>query len=135
MDIRRLKGKVIRNIKRTIGNNSGYLGSFFRQTKGIEEVNYYQAMQILRNAPNSILVDVRSPQEYREFHLQGAINIPLYDITSSNMRKEIPNKETTIITYCQIGKRSKEAATRLLDLEYSNIYLIKGGLEVNDKYF
>lgn len=72
------------------------------------EIDYENAKIILKNNPKAILLDVRSPQEYKEGHLEGSINIPLYDI-SKNIENEIKNKECTIIIYCQSGNRSRKA--------------------------
>ena len=54
----------------------------------------------------AILIDVRSNQEYREGHLQGAINIPEFEIIDK-VQKEIPKKNQSIVLYCQYGGRRK----------------------------
>ena len=110
----------------TLKKDSSYYSIQYRTT---EEVGYREAQGILRTNPNSILLDVRSNQEYREYHLPGAINLPLYDITPSNARSRITNKETTIIVYCATGHRSMEAFQKLKNIGYYNIYRIRNGLE------
>lgn len=69
----------------------------------------------------AILVDVRSPQEYREGHLEGAILIPEYEITSKHS-KIFKSKDETIILYCSSGLRSKKAQRKLEKLGYTNVY-------------
>lgn len=56
----------------------------------------------------AILVDVRSPQEYREGHLDNAILIPEYEIQIKHKIK-FKSKEEIIILYCSNGTRSKKA--------------------------
>ena len=88
----------------------------------IEELKH----KVLQGA---ILIDVRSNQEYREGHLQGAINIPDFEITSK-IQREIPKKNQLIIVYCQYGGRSRNAMTIMNKLGYNNVYNLYGGLEV-----
>ena len=80
------------------------------------------------NLNEYLVIDVRNRREFREGHLNGAINIPLSDI-SKNAEKQINNRDSRILVYCQYGIRSKKAASILEDLGYTNIYNLKGGLE------
>lgn len=77
----------------------------------------------------AILVDVRSNQEYREGHLQGAINIPDFEITD-RVQREIPKKNQLIVVYCQYGGRSKEASVLMRKMGYTNVYNLYGGLDM-----
>ena len=88
----------------------------------IEEVKN----KILQGA---ILIDVRSNQEYREGHLQGAINIPDFEI-ANKIQQEIPKKNQLIIVYCQYGGRSRNAMITMNRLGYNNVYNLYGGLEI-----
>lgn len=87
-----------------------------------EEVN-----QMIRNNTNIILLDVRSHQEYEEGHLNGAINIPTYEIYR-NAPKIIKDKNTIIIAYCTVGLRSKNAINILRRMGYKNLYHLNGGI-------
>lgn len=77
----------------------------------------------------AILVDVRSNQEYREGHLQGAINIPDFEI-ANKIQKEIPKKNQLIVVYCQYGGRSKDASMMMKKMGYTNVYNLYGGLDM-----
>lgn len=74
------------------------------------------------------IIDVRGHKEYLEWHINGAINMPLSDI-----RRKISNidKQEKILLYCQSGIRSVRAARILERLGYEKIYNLKGGLENN----
>ena len=76
----------------------------------------------------AILIDVRSNQEYREGHLQGAINIPDFEIVN-RIEKEIQKKNQLIILYCQYGGRSKNAMNLMKKIGYTNVYNLNGGLD------
>lgn len=92
------------------------------------EIDYENAKVILKNDREAILLDVRSPQEYKEEHLEGSINIPLYDL-SKRSENTIKDKECTIVVYCQSGNRSKKAIDILSNQGYETLYNIKGGLD------
>ena len=94
-----------------------------------ENISMKEAIEILKTNQNTILLDVRSNQEYQEGHLQGSINIPLYDIPSKASLK-LKNKEAVIITYCSAGIRSEKALKLLRKLGYRNLYTIEGGIDI-----
>ena len=77
----------------------------------------------------AILIDVRSNQEYREGHLQGAINIPDFEIIN-RVEREIPKKRQVIILYCQYGGRSKNVSSIMKKMGYANVYNLYGGLNM-----
>lgn len=77
----------------------------------------------------AILIDVRSNQEYKEGHLEGAINIPDFEI-KNRIQKEVPKKNQLVIVYCQYGGRSRKAIKIMRMMGYSNIYNLYGGLNM-----
>lgn len=106
------------------------LQNIFQTHRALESQNidYETAKTILKNEKNAILIDVRSPQEYSEGHLDGSINISLYDLENDCKKTNI-NKEDIIILYCQYGSRSKKALKILENNGYKNLYQIQGGLD------
>lgn len=78
-------------------------------------------------ARNVILVDVRTQEEYNEKHIDGAILIPNETITDTQPA-ELPDKDADILVYCRSGKRSSEAAKKLADMGYTNVYNMLGGI-------
>ena len=99
--------------------------SFYR---GGNQISYIQAKEMMNVNTGEILLDVRSPQEYKEYHLEKAINIPVYDL-EENIEKLFENKNTVIILYCQSGGRSRKAYNILNKMGYNNLYEIQGGLD------
>lgn len=90
---------------------------FFRIDK--EDLKYEEAMQIYKRN-DAMLIDVRTPEEYREKHIAGAINIPIYEI--DNLKDEIIDKDMVILLYCKTGKRSKIVKEILMQNGYKNVY-------------
>lgn len=93
-----------------------------------EQITYLEAKEIMKETPLAILLDVRSKQEYDEYHLDGAICVPTYELTNE-ISKVTTNKEQTIIAYCSSGGRSKKAVQILRKMGYENLYEINGGLD------
>lgn len=73
------------------------------------------------------IIDVRSPQEYREGHIDGAISIPDYQI-KKGIEKQIPNKDELIVVYCSTGHRSQRSQQILEDMGYTNVYNVYEGI-------
>jgi len=100
----------------------------FKNCRNSQDINIGELKNLLRVNKDLILLDVRSPQEYREGHLNGATNIPLYELEICCDCK-LRDKEKTIIVYCQSGIRSKKAIRILNKNGYRNLYHLKGGLD------
>lgn len=67
-----------------------------------------------------IVVDVRSLEEYNEGHIPNAISVPLETIENEAEAK-LKNKDDLILVYCRSGRRSREAALRLIEKGYTNV--------------
>jgi len=99
-----------------------------RRAEGIREISYDSIKKLIKGNSNITLVDVRSPQEYREGRIKKAINIPLYEL---NKRAEevLKDKNSIIILYCACGVRSAKAYEILEEKGYTNLYCLKGGID------
>jgi rhodanese-related sulfurtransferase len=76
-------------------------------------------------APDFVLVDVRTADEYAEGFIPGAINIPLQELTAH--LDLLPNLDQNIVVYCGSGHRSAIAMTALNLLGYTNVRSLMGG--------
>lgn len=83
------------------------------------DFSYEEAMAAYKRN-NGIIIDVRNPEEYRQKHINGAINIPVYEM--DNIKNEIIDKDEVILLYCKTGKRSRMAKEILLQEGYENVY-------------
>ncbi len=80
-----------------------------------------------RQAENALLLDVRTPQEYREGHIPGSRNLPLQAIHKAVSMVE--DKSAKLFVYCHCGERSGEAAAALRGMGFTNVKNI-GGIAV-----
>lgn len=72
-----------------------------------------------------ILIDVRSPGEYRSGTIPGAVNMPLSEI--DDHLEELSSYDTVYV-HCQSGNRSSQACVTLHELEGVDIVDVEGGL-------
>lgn len=101
--------------------------NFLKYKRENNEINYEEMKYIKQTNKDVILLDVRSPQEFQEGHLEGAINLPLYEICT-NIKYRIKDKNSIIICYCATGLRSKKSVNILKKCGYANVYNLKNGI-------
>ena len=87
---------------------------------GYRQISMDEAVKMMRDEKDYIILDVRRPDEYAEGHIPEAINVPNEDIGTTEIT-ELPNKSQLILVYCRSGRRSKEASEKLVKLGYTNI--------------
>ena len=71
-------------------------------------------------AAKGVWIDVRSPEEFKEGHLQSAVNIPFEQI-SQRIQALSPNKNAPINLYCRSGRRADVALQELKKMGYTNV--------------
>ena len=91
---------------------------FFKQP----DIN--QGVQEYKNTAGAVLLDVRSPQEYREGHIPGSQNVPLQQL--DKVEEVTENKDTILYVYCRSGARSRQAVSLLKHMGYTNVHNIGG---------
>lgn len=69
-----------------------------------------------REMAGAVLIDVRSPQEYRMGHIPGSRNVPLETVARWTAEKDTP-----VYVYCQSGGRSRRAAKILRKNGFTNV--------------
>lgn len=85
------------------------------------QITYEKAITVLEQNRECLLVDVRSTIEYKEWHIEQAINIPMATILSNPMLLE-DNKKRIILLYCQKGYQSEISARCLLDHGHESVF-------------
>jgi rhodanese-related sulfurtransferase len=88
---------------------------FNMQCRSKEEVNFRELLQ----NPNTVIIDVRSPEEFAAGHIRQSINIPLPEISGSMERLE---EFDYVIFVCRTGNRSGQARGFLIEREVENVY-------------
>ena len=89
-------------------------------SSGYRQISMDEAVKMMRDEKDYIILDVRRPDEFAEGHIPGAINVPNEEIGTVEIA-ELPNKSQLILVYCRSGRRSKEASDKLVKLGYTNI--------------
>lgn len=92
------------------------------------QISMDEAVVMMKDEKNYIILDVRRPDEYAEGHIPGAINVPNEEIGTAEIA-ELPDKSQLILVYCRSGRRSKEASEKLARLGYKNIVEFGGILD------
>ena len=85
------------------------------------QIDQEKAKAMMTVDDGHVVVDVRRQDEYDYGHIPGAILIPNESITDTR-----PEQLPIILVYCRSGRRSKEAAQKLADMGYKNIYEFGG---------
>jgi len=83
---------------------------------------------ISKNRKNDdlVIIDVSMPREYKDLHLEGAINVNLFSRFFKS-RLEVMDKSRTYVIYCKMGGRSKIAKKLMQQLGFRKVYNIVGG--------
>ena len=87
-----------------------------------------EAKQMMDEQKDSLILDVRTEDEYERGHIPQAVLLPL-DTIEEEASSELPKKDQTILVYCRSGVRSKIAARILDAMGYTNVYEFGGILE------
>ncbi len=95
---------------------------------GYRQIGMDEAVAMMEEESNYVILDVRTTQEYQDEHIPDAINVPNETIDTEEI-PELPDKEQLILVYCRSGNRSKKAAGKLAALGYTNIVEFGG---IND---
>lgn len=83
--------------------------------------------QLLAASPPLVL-DVRTPGEYREGHVPGAVNISVFDFRSPFEQMD-PPKDKPIVVICEHGPRSSFAGFMLKSAGYMNVLELDGAMK------
>ena len=103
-------------------------GNAGSSSSGYRRISMDEAVKMMRDEKDYIILDVRRPDEFAEGHIPGAINVPNEEIGTTDIA-ELPNKSQLILVYCRSGRRSKEASEKLVKLGYTNIVEFGGILD------
>ena len=98
------------------------------QEVSYRQINMDEAITMMEEESSYIILDVRTPEEFADKHIPGAINIPNEAIGTAEI-PELPDKDQLILVYCRSGNRSKQASEKLAALGYTNIVEFGG---IND---
>lgn len=89
------------------------------------QIDQETAKEMMLRDDGHVIVDVRRQDEYDAGHIPGAILIPNESI-GTERPDQLPSLDQIILVYCRSGNRSKQAAQKLFDMGYTNVYEFGG---------
>lgn len=99
-------------------------------TQIIEDVTpqeAYTSIQENQDNPDFVIIDVRTPEEFTEGYIEGAINIDFYSETFAD-ELDILDKNKTYLIYCRSDNRSGRALPLMEELNFREVYNMTGGI-------
>jgi rhodanese-related sulfurtransferase len=97
---------------------------FFGKKSGCAHLSMDKAGEELKNDAEINLIDVRTPEEYRQGHIPGSRNVPVDRI--DEIVKAVPDRDAKLFVYCLSGSRSAYACDFLVRMGYVNVTNIGG---------
>lgn len=98
----------------------------FSFSNGFSDVSVSDLKKVLEDK-KTIVIDVRTPEEYKEEHIAGTTLIPLNHL-ENEVEKLFPDKDQIIYLHCRSGGRSSVAASLMLSLGYKKVFNVTGGI-------
>lgn len=97
---------------------------FFKRDAGAKKMDQKEAKEIM-DSRKVTLIDVRTPGEFAQGYIKGAILLPLSRL-AIDAAKKLPEKDAEIFVYCLSGNRSRSAASLLVKAGYTDVTNIGG---------
>ena len=91
-----------------------------KETASYRQISMDEAITMMEEESGYIILDVRTPEEFADKHIPGAVNIPNETIAAEEI-PELPDKDQLILVYCRSGNRSRQASEKLAALGYTNV--------------
>lgn len=92
------------------------------------KIDATECARLLDENPDALVVDVRTPAEFREMHIPGAHSMPL-DRLDPEQLKSLAAADSACVVVCYSGKRSDQACQRLHQAGLGQAVSLEGGLE------
>lgn len=97
------------------------------QVKEVSALEAYALMQKNSDNPDFITIDIRTPVEYKEGHLKGAVNINFFSGTFKEDIAKLDRSKTYLI-HCRSGGRSSQSLSTFKELEFTHIFHMTNGI-------
>jgi rhodanese-related sulfurtransferase len=106
------------------------LSSAVTLTAKMKNINTGKAQNLIEENsgnPDFVILDVRTPEEYAEGHIENAINMNFYEDAFPEELESLDMDKTYLI-YCRSGGRSGSAFKMMKKLGFRNVYNMEGGI-------
>jgi len=82
----------------------------------------------LNNLDNAVLIDVRTPDEYKSGHIDGATNIDFNQMDKMKMAFEKLDHNQPMLIYCAAGGRSNRTRILMAEMGFTQVYELSSGM-------
>ncbi len=91
------------------------------------EISVVTPAEFKERSVDQTIIDVRTPEEFREGYLEGSVNI---DFKNKSFLDQISklNKTKPVFIYCKSGGRSSLASKEMIKLGFQEVYDLEGGI-------
>lgn len=97
-----------------------------QNTKNVKTVDVKTFAEKLNSTQNPQLLDVRTPEEFNGDHIENAANVN-WNGDDFVAKANQYDKSKPIFVYCKVGGRSSQAAAKLAELGFTEVYNLDGG--------
>lgn len=91
------------------------------------EISIITPADFKEKSQNQTIIDIRTPKEFESGHIEGAININLFDKTFLDQISKLDKKQP-VFMYCRSGSRSRSASKKVSNLGFEKVYDLQGGI-------
>lgn len=97
------------------------------KAKVITHVDPYGAAEVMTGRKGVLLLDIRTPQEFRAGHIRGASNIDFYKRDFSTRIAEL-DRDQPVLIYCRTGSRTTQTLAMFRQLGFKEVIHLDGGI-------
>lgn len=91
-------------------------------------VSVQEGAEIQAEPPSDLVIlDVRTPEEFAEGHLEGAVMIDFYDLDFADQLAEL-DPDVPYLLYCRSGNRSGQTLALMEELGFTDVADVDGGI-------
>ncbi len=102
-----------------------FILAFAKQGNGLKLKEFAQK---IKETPTAQVVDVRTPEEFSEGYISGAVNIDWNNDRFAEQVSKIDKDKPTFV-YCHSGRRSSSAAEKMRAMGFKEVYELSGGIQ------
>ncbi len=102
--------------------------NLFKSKSNVKNISATALKQLLKQDKSLKLVDVRTPNEYKQGHIENAVNIDVFNSDFVSKCESKFKSSDRLILYCRSGQRSMNAAKKLEKAGFESLYNLNGGV-------
>lgn len=99
---------------------------------GVQELSPSDAAKAMSESPGLIILDVRTPNEFSQGRIKGAVNIDFYAKDFTEQLDKL-DKDEPYLVYCRSGRRSGVTTEAMVKLGFTDIRHLIGGIQAWNK--